>query len=168
MSALALSTEVDDAGSVREAAQTMRVPRAFLRLATAVSCHRDVRRWDDLYRVLWRLTHGEPNLLEVITDPDVHRLFAMERAVRRAAHKMKAFVRFRLVSSDGASRTDRYVAWFEPAHDVVDRVAPFFARRFHAMHWSILTPDRCVHWDRASLVFTAGLPRSAAPRDDAM
>ena len=153
---------------VHGAAQTMRVPRAYLRLASAVSCHRDPLRWDDLYRVLWRLTHGEPNLLEVATDPDVHRLCTMERAVRRAAHKMKAFVRFRVVAPSDDAEATRYVAWFEPAHDVVDRVAPFFARRFHAMHWSILTPDRCVHWDRSSLAFTAGLPRSAAPRDDAL
>ena len=157
-----------DVHETHAAAHTMRVPREFLRLASAVACHRDARRWDDLYRVLWRLTHGEPSLLEVATDPDVHRLCAMHRAVRRAAHKMKAFVRFRVVSSDDASEPERYVAWFDPVHDVVDRVAPFFARRFRAMHWSILTPDRCVHWDRASLVFTAGLPRSAAPRDDAL
>ena len=158
----------DDVHQTHAAAQTTRVPREFLRLASAVSCHRDARRWDDLYRVLWRLTHGEPNLLEVATDPDVHRLCTMHRAVRRAAHKMKAFVRFRVVPSGDANEPERYVAWFEPAHDVVDRVAPFFARRFHAMHWSILTPGRCVHWDRSSLVFTAGLPRSAAPRDDAL
>ena len=146
----------------------MRVSREFLRLAAAVSCHRDPRRWDDLYRVLWRLTHGEPSLLEVATDPDVHRVSTMHRAVRRAAHKMKAFVRFRVVPSDDATKPAHYVAWFEPAHDVTERVAPFFARRFHAMRWSILTPDRCVHWDRSALVFTAGLPRSAAPRDDAL
>ena len=70
------------------AAVTMRVPRDFLRLASAVACHRNGRRWDDLYRALWRLTHGEPALLEVATDPDVHRLTAMERGVRLASHKM--------------------------------------------------------------------------------
>ena len=155
-------------GSSLAAADTMRVPRAFLRLAASVSCHRDARRWEDLYRVLWRLTHGEPSLLDVATDPDVHRLFTMDRAVRRAAHKMKAFVRFRVVTPDNAEGQTRYVAWFEPAQHVVERVAPFFVRRFHSMHWSILTPDRCAHWDRATLAFTAGLPRSAAPRDDAL
>jgi probable DNA metabolism protein len=144
------------------------VPREFLRLASAVACHRAPSRWDDLYRVLWRLTHGEPSLLEVSTDADVHRLATMERAVRRASHKMKAFVRFRAVSDPDACDATRYVAWFEPAEDVVERVAPFFARRFAAMTWSILTPDRCVHWDRHTLRFTEGLPRNAAPRDDAL
>ena len=144
------------------------MPKAFLQLAAAVACHRDVRRWDDLYRVLWRLTHGEPALLDVATDPDVHRLATMERAVRRAAHKMKAFVRFRLVDGQLADGPPRYVAWFDPAQHVVERVAPFFVRRFHAMHWSILTPDRCAHWDRTALSFTPGVPQSAAPRDDEM
>ena len=42
---------------------------------------------------------GEPHLLDVVTDPDVHALGVMDRAVRRAAHKMKAFVRFRLAAT---------------------------------------------------------------------
>ena len=147
---------------------TTHVPREFLQLASAVACHRDASRWDDLYRVLWRLTHGEPRLLDVATDPDVHRLSVMERAVSRAAHKMKAFVRFRAVSGATAQEDTRYVAWFEPAQSVVERVAPFFARRFASMRWSILTPSRCVHWDRDALHFTDGLPRSAAPSDDVL
>ena len=150
-----------------EAAVTKRVSRDFMRLAHTVACHRDPCRWSDLYRVLWRLTHGEPQLLDVVTDPDVYRLMAMERAVRRAAHKMKAFVRFRAVRTAG-SEEERYVAWFEPPHHVVERVAPFFVRRFASMTWSILTPDRCAHWDRESLAFTPGVPRSAAPTDDAL
>jgi probable DNA metabolism protein len=157
-----------DGAGTRDVAIAPRVPAAFLRLAAAVACHRDAGRWDDLYRVLWRLTHGESALLDVATDPDVHRLATMERAVRRAAHKMKAFVRFRVVEGQDADGAPRYVAWFDPAQHVVERVAPFFVRRFHAMHWSILTPDRCAHWDRTALAFTPGLPRSAAPRDDEM
>lgn len=151
-----------------EAPITTRVPRAFMTLAAAVACHRDASRWEDLYRVLWRLTHGEPALLDVATDPDVHRLHLMERAVRRAAHKMKAFVRFRAVEPTEKSARASYVAWFEPAQRVVERVAPFFARRFCSMTWSVLTPDLCAHWDQSSLHFTPGLPRSAAPADDAL
>jgi uncharacterized protein YecE (DUF72 family) len=81
---------------------------------------------------------------------------------------MKAFVRFRAVADPDGGDATRYVAWFDPAEDVVERVAPFFARRFASMIWSILTPDRCVHWDGHALRFTDGLPRSSAPRDDAL
>jgi probable DNA metabolism protein len=151
--------------SSRAEPDELRVSRAFLRLASAVACHRSAARWATLYRVLWRLTAGEPHLLEVVTDPDVYALGAMERAVRRASHKMKAFVRFRITNPtpDGEPV---YVAWFEPVQRVVERTAPFFAERFSAMRWSILTPDRCAHWDRESLRFTAGVSRASAPSDD--
>jgi uracil-DNA glycosylase len=126
-----------------EAEREVRVPRRFFELGEAASFHRDAERWAVLYRVLWRVVHGEPKLLEVEVDSDVRRLLEMERAVRRASHKMKAFVRFRATGGED----DPYVAWFEPEHPVAERVAPFFARRFSSMRWSILTPDRCVHWD---------------------
>jgi hypothetical protein len=34
--------------------------------------------------------------------------------------------------------------------------------------WSILTPERCVHWDRSALHFSAGAIRGDAPAGDAM
>src|SRR5215210_1718691 len=45
-----------------EAQREFRVPRKYLQLARSVACHRDSQRWALLYRVLWRLTHGEPML----------------------------------------------------------------------------------------------------------
>jgi DNA polymerase len=141
------------------------VPRRFFELAEAAACHRDPARWALLYRILWRVTHGEPRLLEVAVDADVHRLLGYEKAVRRASHKMKAFVRFRAVEDDAGTC---YVAWFEPEHRVTERVAPFFADRFPSMRWSILTPDACAHWDGGSLAFAPGVPRSAAPSPDAL
>jgi probable DNA metabolism protein len=143
------------------------VPRRFLRTAVTVACHRDPERWDLLYRVLWRVAHGERQLLSIATDPDVHRLWVLEKAVRRAAHKMKAFVRFRRVRETD-SDADRYVAWFEPMHHVVERTAPFFARRFATMRWSILTPDRTAHWDGTAVTFGPGVPRPTALVDDGL
>lgn len=163
-----------------------RVPREFLRLAASVACHSGNERWPALYHVLYRLTHGEPSLLDVATDPDVHRLIVMDKAVRRDVHKMHAFVRFRavrLMRGDSAGTqlapdthtqgtenvyepSDRYVAWFEPAHDIVQRATPFFARRFASMRWSILTPRECAHWDGHALQFTDGVVRSSSPQDD--
>ena len=62
----------------------------------------------------------------------------------------------------------RYVAWFEPDHFIVEANAPFFVRRFATMQWSILTPDRCAHWDGEALTFTPGADRSQLPDDDAL
>jgi len=139
------------------------VSGAFLPLATRVLAHRDPARHALLYRLLWRMTHGEPHLLTHVTDRDVHRASELEKAIRRDTHKMKAFVRFREVPGEA----DAYVAWFEPEHHIVDRVAPFFMRRFAGMRWAILTPYRSVSWDLQALSFGAGAVRGDAPADDA-
>ena len=145
------------------AAIEVSVPRGFLALASSVACHRDPERWARLYEMLWRLTHGEPHLLQVATDPNVHALTRMHRAVRRASHKMKAFVRFRAIARpDGA---EQFVAWFEPMHRVVERTAPFFVTRFPSMDWTIFTPDGCAQWDGEALHLTHGIERHQAPSD---
>jgi probable DNA metabolism protein len=91
---------------------------------------------------------GQPRLLDNPADADVAKARDMAKGVGRAIHKMHAFVRFRLVEEVAPEGT--YVAWFEPAHRVTEAAAPFFARRFANMNWSILTPDACVHWDGPS------------------
>jgi DNA polymerase len=116
-----------------------------------------------MYRILWRLTHGEPSLLRVVVDDDVHRFFAMKRAVARDIHKMHAFVRFKRLAGNG---DEHYVAWFRPKHFIVERASPFFAKRFASMKWSILTPDASAHWNGEKLEFGPGVPRSHAPRGD--
>jgi probable DNA metabolism protein len=135
---------------------TFNVPRQFKSLAASVACHRDISRWSLLYELLWRVAHEEPHLLEIASDPLMHRLVRMHRSVRRAAHKMKAFVRFRQFE-------DEFVSWFEPAHAVVERTAPFFVERFPSMRWTILTPDGCARWDLEKLTVSAGIERHQAP-----
>ena len=78
----------------------------------------------------------------------------MAKAVRRDEHKMHAFVRFREV---GREQKSHFVAWFEPEHHIVELAAPFFARRFADMPWSILTPDVCAHWDGHAVSITPGV-----------
>ncbi|MDQ6647199.1 MAG: UdgX family uracil-DNA binding protein [Pseudomonadota bacterium] len=141
------------------------VPREFLDLADTVLAHSDPRRHALLYRMLWRLTHGERHLLRIATDDDVSWASLAAKAVRRDMHKMKAFVRFREVTGpDGAV----FIAWFEPSHDIVDRVAPFFVRRFAGMRWSILTPLRSAHWNGETLNLAAGARKADAPAEDVL
>ncbi|TLD72259.1 DNA metabolism protein [Phragmitibacter flavus] len=144
---------------------TIRVPRDFLPLAKRVSCHRDPKRWTLLYRLLWRHTHGESHLMQISVDDDMHTLIQMDKAVRRDSHKMRAFVRFRAVQTE---QGQWYVAWFEPEHLIVELNAPFFRDRFASMRWSILTPDRCVHWDGTELQFTPPATKAQAPDADAV
>jgi probable DNA metabolism protein len=143
-------------------AREFSVPKAFVDLAQEVILHRSADRFDLMYRLLWRL-RDEPDLMKVVSDRDV--ADAMERAknVSRASHKMKAFVRFRAVPDEAG---ETYVAWFEPAHRVLEKTSGFFVRRFTTMRWSILTPDGSCFWDGEALTF--GPPASAAdaPQDD--
>ncbi len=143
--------------------QGLSVPADFMALAAAVLCHRDAGRHALLYRLLWRIGQGERALLGRATDADVQRATRWAQAVRRDTHKMKAFVRFR--QAQGGD--DAYIAWFEPDHYIVDRVAPFFMRRFAGMRWAILTPYRSVQWDGAQLWAGEGAVRADAPADDA-
>src|SRR4051812_41430413 len=43
----------------RTDARAATVPAAFFDAARLVACHRDPGRWTLLYRIAWRLTHGE-------------------------------------------------------------------------------------------------------------
>ncbi len=139
------------------------VPREFLELADTCLCHSEPQRLSLLYRLLWRITHGERTVLTNPADADVLRAMTLAQAVRRDTHKMKAFVRFREVPG----QPDAFIAWFEPQHQIVDRVAPFFARRFTGMRWAILTPSRSVAWDGQALTFGPGARREDAPAEDA-
>ncbi|MBW8373107.1 UdgX family uracil-DNA binding protein [Stenotrophomonas sp.] len=152
-----------DPASLASAEEPIQVSKAFIELAATCLCHRDPQRMPLLYRMLWRITHGERSLLSNPADADVLRAMALTQAVRRDTHKMKAFVRFREVPG----QDDAFIAWFEPEHHIVDRVAPFFARRFAGMRWAILTPGRSAHWDRQVLSFGPGGRQSDAPVDDA-
>jgi DNA polymerase len=141
----------------------LRVPRRFVDLAEAVICHSDPSRFGFLYRVLWRLQR-DPHLLSVATDADVRKLEEMEKSVRRDIHKMRAFVRFRRI---GEGEAERYVAWFEPEHFIVERNAPFFVRRFTGMRWTILTPYASADWDGTRLAIGPGATKADSPSADA-
>ena len=142
------------------------VPSRFVEAAAQAAYARDADRWALLYQVVWRLRHGEPRLLDDVVDDDVRRLTALAKSVRRDAHKMKAFVRFRRVDGGRDGSAEHYVAWHRPDHRIVPLVAPWFRGRFGAMRWTILTPDESASWDGSELTYGPGAPRSAAPHGD--
>ncbi len=82
---------------------------------------------------------------------------------------MHAHVRFRKLETTNAAGSDaeRFVAWFEPDHWIVERAAPFFVDRFAGMGWAILTPKGSLCWDGRALKIGPAAERAAAPADDA-
>ena len=150
---------------VQQSKSKVSVPKDFLDWADTVACHRDERKWAALYRILFRLTSGEKHLLEIESDVDVRTISIMRKEVSHDLHRMHAFVRFRKVEG---SSPERFVAWHEPDHLILHKAGPWFAKRFAAMHWSILTPDGSVHWDTIDLQYGPGVPRKEAPTGDAL
>jgi probable DNA metabolism protein len=146
-----------------EDAPPVSLPRRAGPLIETVLCHRDPQRHSLLYTLVWRLLDGERRLLEIPTDPLVQRLGLMAKSVKRDLHKMHAFLRFRRVD---AAEGERFVAWFEPDHHILEAAAPFFLERFRALEWSILTPIGSLYWDRRTLHHGPPGRREDAPASD--
>jgi uracil-DNA glycosylase len=151
-----------DGAAPPPAGPSFAVPRDFIDLAKAVICHRDPERFALLYAMLLKI-RANRRAMEDRADPLLDRLERMAKEVRRDAHKMHAFVRFREVEEDAGTR---FVAFFEPEHHIVRREAGFFVRRFSNMAWSILTPELSMHWDRETLREGPGATRAEAPSGD--
>ena len=159
-----LPFSVEPVEAVSPTTANMRVPKAFIDLAETALCADAADRFALPYALLWRL-QAEPRLLSIQSDPHVARLCNHAKHVRRDAHKMKAFVRFRENDRKGSERR-QFVAWFEPDHFTLERTAPFFARRFGDMDWSILTPKLCASCVGGTLNFGAGIAKPDMPVDD--
>jgi DNA polymerase len=83
--------------------------------------------------------------------------------VQKDAYRMRAFLRFRETRLTGQPL---FVAWYEPEHDTVQLNQQFFTSRFTNMHWSILTPKRCMHWDGKRITFSPGASKGPEPVQD--
>jgi len=140
-----------------------RVPRALMEMLQKAACFRAPDRWAFLYRVLWRWTRGEHDV-QSPADPDGARLHGMVKAVRREEHDMHAYIRFR--ERPEHAGPPRFVAWFEPRHDVLPQVAEHFVARMGKVSWMIATPDASVLWDGQTLHNTGPLMSSAADLND--
>ena len=156
---------VDDEGSQDTANARIRISSRLLQLLQACACHRDPHRYAVMYRLLWRTTHGERDVLDDAADDDVRAVTQMAKSVARDCHKMHAYVRFRELPATGGAGP-QFVASYTPEHHILHRVAPFFVKRFGTMVWTIATPDGAAHWDRARLSFLPVDPALTLPTSD--
>lgn len=152
----------EGAARPRTPAPTPRFPTKWRQVFRRVAHHRQ----DDSVALLYRLLHryqSDPGLPERAIDADVRELALRDAAVRRDAHKAKAFVRFREVE-EGA-----FAAWHCTDHFVLPLVAGFFVRRFSDMRWSIVTPDVSLHAEPGGEPrWGPGAPRASVPDGDAL
>jgi len=145
------------------AAPELRLPRAFVETLATAACFNAADRWAFLYKLVWRWQLGERDVVSA-ADPDGARLYAMIKAVHREEHDMHAYVRFRERPEHAGA--PRFVAWFEPTHDVLPQVARHFANRMGRTTWMIATPTATVLWDGENLHDAPPRMRSAADIED--
>ncbi|MEC7760831.1 MAG: UdgX family uracil-DNA binding protein [Pseudomonadota bacterium] len=153
----------DTAPMPRDTPQTT-VSKDFVALARLAVYHSDPERFARLYALLWAI-RTDKRLTDDRGDPRVAHLNRLAKEVGRDRHKMHAFVRFRDLGSDTERR--RFAAWFEPSHPILELAAPFFAKRFGDMDWSIFTPDMTANFAAGTLTFTDPAPRPDLPDDAA-
>ncbi|KIN74952.1 Uracil-DNA glycosylase [Sulfitobacter noctilucae] len=135
------------------AKRSVNVPKAFPQLAKQLCASRAAGAFDLAYRLLVRLSDA-PRLLSNRADPDVAQAEALAKNIRRDMHKMKAFVRFRDVTPEGANRR-QFLSWFEPDHRIEQLIGGFFMRRFGDMDWVIVTPEITTRFEGGKLSFEA-------------
>ena len=140
------------------------VPKAFVEAAQLAICHQQPHRFALLYRLLWRITHENRQLLNWITDDDVIALNRLISAVRRDAYKIKAFLRFRQTTAPNGQ--PHFIAWYQPEHYTLELSIPFFETRFRNMQWSILTPYRAAHWNGQQTTWADNPDPAIYPADD--
>ncbi len=140
----------------------MTLPRAAVAEIEVALCHADPQRFARAYGLLRRLNDGSLRWGDR-SDPAMRTLLEQAKTVRRAIHKMHAFVRFREVAGDGGRRA--FMAWFEPDHPVVEAATPFFAKRFGDMNWAILTPAITASFTDGHLHYNPTVPETVIPDD---
>ena len=141
-----------DAEQCRTPEPTVRqitVPKDFPPLARLLCASKTPGAFDLAYRLLLRVSDA-PSLLRNRADKDVGQAEGMAKNIRRDMHKMKAFVRFREVTPEGANRR-QFISWFEPEHRIEELIAGFFVRRFGDMDWVIVTPEVTTRFEGGAL-----------------
>ena len=138
------------------------LPREAVAEIETALCHADPERFARAYSIVLRLSAGNLRWGDRC-DPAMRKVLEQAKTVRRAIHKMHAFVRFREVAGDGGKRA--FMAWFEPDHPVTEAASPFFARRFGDMDWAILTPQVTASFVNGALRFDPTRPGTAIPAD---
>ena len=152
-----------DAPAAPDACPVKPIPRSLMDMLQSAACCRVPDRWAFLYRVIWRWQQGEHDV-QSPADEDGARLNGMVKSVRREEHDMHAYVRFRERPVDAGP--PRFVAWYEPRHDVLPQVAEHFARRMGKVSWMIATPEASVLWDGHLLHFAGPLADKAEDLND--
>ncbi|SEI51007.1 TIGR03915 family putative DNA repair protein [Pseudomonas sp. NFR16] len=147
-----------------------RIPLALLELLQNAGQYCGDQRWSLLYEVLWRVSHGDRTAM-LAGDKLGSELHRRLKQVSREAHHLHAFLRFVALpvseeAEDLAAKAallemetlPEYVAWHEPAHDILRSASEHFIGRMGRHRWMIATPKDGVFYDGQRLIHQRECP----------
>ncbi|MEZ1314912.1 TIGR03915 family putative DNA repair protein [Pseudomonas fluorescens] len=131
-----------------------RIPRILLDTLEQAARYRGDQRWSLLYEVLWRVSHGDRTAM-MAGDKLGSELQRRIKQIRRESHHLHAFVRFVAVPENPGPH---YVAWHEPAHDILHSASEHFIGRMGRHRWLIATARDGVYYDGEQLIYERHCP----------
>ncbi|MFF7706692.1 TIGR03915 family putative DNA repair protein [Pseudomonas sp. NPDC007930] len=132
-----------------------KVPPELPELLRQAAGYRGPQRWSVLYEVLWRVAHGDRTAM-LAGEALGSELQRRVKHVRRETHHLHAFLRF--VPLPAARQGPEFVAWYEPAHDVLRAGCEHFIGRMGKASWLIATPSDGAWFDGATLNYQRPCP----------
>ncbi len=135
-----------------------RIPAALLTQLEQAGRYRGDQRWSLLYEVLWRVAHGDRTAM-LAGDRLGSELQRRIRQVSREAHHLHAFLRFIPVPPALVEHLQLdWVAFHEPAHDILESASGHFADRLGRERWLIATPEDGIRYDGHTLDYRKHCP----------
>jgi probable DNA metabolism protein len=136
-----------------------RIPLGLVELLENAACYRGEQRWSLLYEVLWRVCHGDRTAM-LAGDQLGSELHRRIKQVSREAHHLHAFLRFVALPeiADADVGRPEFVAWHEPAHDILASASRHFIGRMGQHRWLIATPQDGVYYDGRQLLHERHCP----------
>lgn len=149
-----------------------RVPLELLELLKNAAQYEGAQRWSLLYEVLWRVSHGDRTAM-LAGDKLGSELHRRLKQVSREAHHLHAFLRFISLPSVSVGKDlevkaalletqklPEYVAWHEPAHDILRSASEHFVGRMGRHRWMIATPRDGVFYDGERMIHKRHCPEA--------
>ncbi|QQC67116.1 UdgX family uracil-DNA binding protein [Paraburkholderia ginsengisoli] len=147
------------------APSTPAIPRELLGQLQTAACYRAADRWALLYRILWRWTHGERDVIE-LHDPDGAQLNQRVQSIEHETADLLDFTLFR--RRDPSIGLPEFVGWYEPRHDLLERAAEKFAKPMGDSTWMLATPHGAAFWNGMLLrIDQTAAKQTAAQREQA-
>ncbi|SMG61403.1 DUF4130 domain-containing protein [Paraburkholderia susongensis] len=132
------------AGLPHPARPAFAIPRELLARLKTAACFRADDRWALLYRILWRWTHGERDVIE-LRDPDGMLLAQRVETIEQETAELVLRTRFR--RRDPSMGPPEFVGWYEPHHDLLERAAAEFVEGMGDSTWMLATPQGAAFWN---------------------